>query len=467
MYKRGSALIMVIFTMLIVFTLGLSLLSVVGNEMISTRLEVDSASAYYIARSGIARASLLIENDTRTIITDVIRNLQDSYNNNKLSVNSPDDLYNCIINNINARFLNYMSPLKEGSFYKRLSPYQGAGGIDGRELSSKTYPKKSFYTVNIKLLPIDWSSKTHRVINIVSTGYCANSSSMIDADFSIDYPFKIIQVPAQYTSLPQLLSNSLSVINISSQVFDSCTLSCSSDILLESEKIVLKNSSMNTAGKILMRGKSIDLYNNVKLSGIPVFDYDTITEGYKTEINGSTNSAIPDSLVDEYMVLPPQFAPAAACVNNDGGSISAQSGINNSSTGCKISAFGNTGGKITYIFNDDNNVLNNDIFKGGPDNVYVIISSNDLTIRGGAANKLNFKGIIYCGGNLSIDADSFSIEGCIICRKADFKGKINIENNVLIPEHIDEIASAIKSSMMPGSVSVLGDYDFICERWHE
>lgn len=454
MYRRGSVLITVIFTMLIVFALGLSLLSIAGKNIVMSRMDVDSTSAYYIAECGITRASTLIENDTRKIISDVIQSAQDSYNSNKLTgVRSPDDLNNFIIDRINAEFLIYLNPFKEGSFYKKISQFHKEGGIDGRELTARTAPEKSYYTVTIDFSPFDWNDRTHRKVEIVSTGYCGKAIRTVKSDFFLDYPFSIIEVMQQYDSLPEFLNSSLSVIGGGSQEFDSCSIICDGDILTESKNISFKNSIVNTPGKIILKGKNIDLYNNVKLSGIPVFDYDNIAKGCRTEINGNTDSTITDSLVYGHPFYKPMALPDIIC-NQSESSISPADG--NSGTECSI----------RYIFYDKDAVVDNGIFMDRPDDVYVIISRGNLKILN-EGSRLSFKGVVYCGGCLSIYSDDFSLSGTIICRKADLKGSIKIESSLLNPGQLDEIASAIKSSLLAGRLCVLCDYDFCCRGWQE
>lgn len=470
MYKRGSALIMVVFTMLIIFALGLSLLSVIGKNMIMSRLGADSASAYYIAECGIERASSLIENDTRKIISGVIQSAQDSYNNNALAgVDTPDELYDFIINRINAEFLIYLNPFKEGSFYKRFSPFQGEEGTDGKELSVRSAPEKSFYTVKIEFSPFDWNAKTFRTVNIVSTGHSGNGTRIIESTFYLNYPFCVIEAPGQYSDLPEFLNSSLTVINNGGAVFDSCSILCDGDILVESKSITFKNSSINTKGKLILKGNNIGIYNNVKIFGSTVFDYDDIKMGDKTEINGNKNCSIADSIVGQYAFYPPMIKPDnAASYAGLPESEKLNSIIHGGITGINntFSAYKSDNG-INYVYYMENDLLDNGIFRAEPDDVYVIISRGDLTIKSDDGSPISFKGIIYCGGCLSIYSDDFSLSGKIICRKADFKGSIKIQNNVYNPGQLDEITSTIQKSLLTGGICVLEEYDFCCRGWQE
>jgi len=77
---KGSALVLVVFTMLIVFFLGFALLEVSTIDFAMSNNQVDGVKAYYIAEAGMNKviASLLYNQDLQQQMSDTLQNVGDT-----------------------------------------------------------------------------------------------------------------------------------------------------------------------------------------------------------------------------------------------------------------------------------------------------------------------------------------------------------------------------------------------------
>jgi hypothetical protein len=437
-YKRGSALIIVVFTMSIIFMLMITLLTVTQSHFMMSGYFKQSNSSCNIAEAGIERSVSIIKNDLQNIVYRVRNSAITSLNISNLNtLDKLNEAQDNIEDKIAFEFSKYFLYSGTNTFQQRISAYSGKNGSDGQYFTTQSNPLISFYTAKAYMEDTDSDDPDKKNIIIECTGHYGNSVKSITTKYVVYYPTLIYTAPISCSNISGFLGNSITVLNKSSQCFSSCSIQANSHVLVVSPEVEFKNSNITTNGKISIKGSKVSLYDNVAMQGNVVFDYDKLKTGQMYTINGVKNTPVSDSIIENYSFIP-------------------ISELNGSSDGFVIK----------YIVYNDNKVLDSSTFPNEPGVFYVIIAKNNLEINS-TGGEMVINGLIYCNGLLKIDIDSLSLYGSIVCSHADFKGNIKIFNSGLASEQLNEIISTMESSISNCSISIGGDYDFKCQGWYE
>lgn len=425
---RGSIALIIMVWMSLLSLLGLALCSLTATVFLTSARSVSSACAYYAAEAGIERAASITEQSIRSAVEGIRDEALAKYRDGLLDMDGDRGIISYIDSAAGTYLFNFIYGGGSDYFKSMIGKFAGESGCDAGG--------GNYYTVTAV---IDYSfanGPAEKAVKFVSKGYGGGGARTISGWYTISFPSKLCAANAYAGYGSEILSRSLTVSGTRALTIPG-RIELIGSAYIRSSHLIFKDTVLSVIGGAQIKARTVDFKGRVDLKGSLCFDYGDIALS-DVHLNGMRVASIGHGSVPECEVYPLGGFPT--------------------DSGCGVE----------YLVFEDDAAVDSSVVGRYSGSSLVIIARKDLLLTDIYGSGLIFNGIIYCNGNLKIEAAKLTVNGSVACGSCDIGGDVRIAGmGAFSAEQTGEIAQKIERSAQSGNLYVDGEFEFACGRWQE